>query len=289
MDMTDVIAAYTPRGVEVAAAVFAREVVAAARPAGSARARSLLWVCSRLGQWGIDVGLAPVAELLLSVSVIERFTTVGMSGVSDAARRTARTNLRHLARTLGLSPLPEPAARGRSRAKAPYSAAEVAELFALTRAQSTEARCQRLSALLCLGLGAGIVRGELRGLTGHHVVARSGGVMVLVEGPRRRAVPVLARYQAPLLAAAAHAGDRFLCGGTSPGRRNLTTPLLDGVGGDAHIDTSRLRATWLAEQLARLGVADLVAAAGVSHAQRIWDLAADLDIGDEATLVERLG
>lgn len=290
MDMSVVVAAYTPRGIEDAAAGFARDVVGAVGPAGPARARSLLWVCSRLGQWGIGVGLSPSADVLLGPSVIERFCAVGLGDASAGARRTARTDLRFVARALGLSPLPEPARLGRSAAKAPYSPAEVASLFALTRHQSTEARRQRLTGLLCLGLGAGVVRGELRGVTGRHVVCRSGGVVVVVQGARPRAVPVLARYQAPLLAAAAHAGDRFICGGVSPSRRNLTTPLLDSVVGDVgRVDAGRLRATWLAEQLGRLGVSDLVRAAGVSHAQRIWDLAAGLAVGDEAALIGRLG
>jgi hypothetical protein len=51
---------------------------------------------------------------------------------------------------------------------------------------------------------------------------------------RPRAVPVLARYHARLLAPARSAGTGLVCGGTDPGRRNITNPLitaLDGGGG----------------------------------------------------------
>ena len=57
--------------------------------------------------------------------------------------------------------------------------------------------------------------------------------MVTVRGARPRTVPVLARYHARLLAAARFAGNALICGGTDPGRRNLTSPLiiaLDGGG-----------------------------------------------------------
>src|ERR1700674_1499263 len=87
------------RGVGVCqGAGFARQAVAAVAPAAPARARSLLWACSRLAEWGTAVGLDPCPEVLLHPSVIERYVTVGMAAGSESARRTARTNLRFVAR-----------------------------------------------------------------------------------------------------------------------------------------------------------------------------------------------
>ena len=80
--------------------------------------------------------------------------------------------------------------------------------------------------------------------------AGPAGVVVTVRGARPRAVPVLARYHARLLAAARFAGTGLICGGADPGRRNITNPLitaLDGGDGLPRLDTSRLRATWLAD------------------------------------------
>ena len=54
------------------------------------------------------------------------------------------------------------------------------------------------------------------------------------------------------------------------------------------LEVSRLRCTWLCEQLEALGVHLLLAAAGVSHSQRIFDLAAMLDPGDEEDVIRRL-
>ena len=86
-------------------------------------------------------------------------------------------------------------------------------------------------------------------MRGTDVACRSGGVIVAVRGARPRAVPLLSRYHSRLLAAAAFAGNALICGGADPGRRNITNSLiraLDGGTGLPRLDTSRLRATWLA-------------------------------------------
>ena len=88
----------------------------------------------------------------------------------------------------------------------------------------------RAAALVCLGAGAGLIRGDLRDVRGTDVACRSGGVLVTVRGARPRTVPVLARYHARLLAAARFAGTALVCGGTEPGRRNITNPLVTRAG-----------------------------------------------------------
>jgi hypothetical protein len=115
---------------------------------------------------------------------------------------------------------------------------------------------------------------------------------VSVRGARPRAVPVLSRYQARLLAAAASAGTGLVCGGADPGRRNLTNPLiraLDGGTGLPRLDTSRLRVTWLAECAQLVGLATFMHAAGISCSQRLGDLIAGLEPGGEADAVRLLG
>jgi hypothetical protein len=105
-------------------------------------------------------------------------------------------------------------------------------------------------------------------------------------------VPVLARYHARLLAAAESAGTGLVCGGADPARRNLTNPLvraLDGGSGLPRLDTSRLRATWLADCAELLGLATFMAAAGISCSQRLGDLVAGLEPAGEADAVRLLG
>ena len=113
-----------------------------------------------------------------------------------------------------------------------------------------------------------------------------------VRGRRARVVPVLARYHGPLLAAARFAGSALICGGADPGRRNLTNPLiraLDGGTGLPRLDTSRLRATWLADCAELLGLATFMHAAGISCSQRLGDLVAELEPAGEAQAVRLLG
>ena len=116
--------------------------------------------------------------------------------------------------------------------------------------------------------------------------------MVTVRGARPRAVPVLARYHGPLLAAARFAGDGPVCGGRDPGRRNLTNRLvasLDGGGGLPRLDTSRLRAAWLRDCADMTGLATFMHAAGISCSQRLGDLVAGLEPAGEAEAVRLLG
>jgi hypothetical protein len=150
----------------------------------------------------------------------------------------------------------------------------------------------RAAGLVCLGAGAGLIRGDLREVRGADVACRSGDVIVSVRGARPRTVPVLARYHARLLSAAASAGTGLICGGADPGRRNLTNPLiraLDGGGGLPRLDTSRLRATWLAGCAELLGLATFMHAAGISCSQRLGDLIAGLEPGSEDEAVRLLG
>lgn len=294
VEVAAVIVAWRARGVGAEAAAFARTVVTSASPVAPARARSLLWACSRLGAWGASVGLEPRAHVLLHPSVIERYVMVGMAGASEPARRTARTNLRFVARRAApeVCHPPPPRPPPRNRAKAPYSPAEVCAWLALAGTQPTAARRHAFGGLLCLGLGAGLEGGELRGVRGSDVGSRPGGVVVAVGGRRARVVPVAAPYQATLLASAAFVGDGFICGGVSPTRKNLTTDLVSRVSGGSdlgRLDVGRLRSTWLATHLGNLGLAALFQAAGIVCSQRLGDLARQLPRSDEATLVSLLG
>jgi hypothetical protein len=273
------------------AAVFARDVIAQVAPEGRERAKNLLWAAGKLADYAIGLGLEPVPEVLLHPSTAERFTRCA-PGLSDAARRTLRTNLRFIGRRVVPQLYPADLPLPREQAKPPYSAAEVSGFLALAGAQSTRERRMRAAGLVCLGAGAGLIRGDLRDARGTDVACRSGGVLVTVRGARAREVPVLARYHSRLLAAARFAGTGLICGGTDPGRRNVTNPLitaLDGGGGLPRLDTSRLRATWLRDCGEMLGLATFMHAAGISCSQRLGDLVAGLEPADEAGAVRLLG
>jgi integrase len=282
---------WRPSSVSPQAAAFARDVIAAARPGGQERAKNLLWAAGKLADFGLGLGLDAAPEVMLHPSVAERFTRCA-PGLSPVARRTLRTNLRFIGRRVVPQLYPADLPLPRERAKQPYSPAQIAGYLALADAQPTPARRMRASGLVCLGAGAGLIRSDLRAVRGTDVTCRSGGVIVAVRGARPRTVPVLARYHGRLLAAAASAGTGLICGGTDPARRNITTPLtrsLSGGAGLPRLDTSRLRAAWLAEVAQLLGLATFMHAAGITCSQRLGDLLASLEPAAEADAVQLLG
>jgi integrase len=285
------IARWRPSSVSPQAAAFARDVITAVAPGGQERAKNLLWAAAKLADYAVPLGLDPVPEVLLHPSVIERFARCA-PGLSGVARRTLRTNLRFVARRVVPQLAPADVPLPRERAKKPYSMTEIAGYLALADAQPALPRRMRAAGLVCLGAGAGLIRADLRGVRGTDVICRSGGVVVTVRGARPRIVPVLSRYHGRLLAAAAFAGTAPVCGGTDPGRRNITTPLARSLAGGAglpRLDTSRLRATWLAEVAELLGLATFMRAAGITCSQRLGDLLADLEPAAEAEAVRLPG
>jgi integrase len=293
--MKDEAAAYIgrwrPSSVSPPAAAFARDVIARTGPQGRERAKNLLWAAGKLADWAIGLGLEAVPEVVLHPSTAERFTRCA-PGLSGVARRTLRTNLRFIGRRVVPHLYPQDLPLPRERSKQPYTPAQIDGYLALAGAQPTTKRRMRTAALVCLGAGAGLIRGDLREVRGTDVAGRSGGVVVAVRaGSRPRTVPVLDRYQQTLLAAARFAGNGLICGGADPGRRNITYPLvtaLDGGSGLPRLDTSRLRATWLRDVADLLGLATFMHAAGISCSQRLGDLVAGLEPAGEAAAVALL-
>lgn len=290
--MAEAIEGFTPRSVSPAAARFAKELVTAAAPGSSNRAKAFLFAASRLAAFGEQIGLEALPETLLRPSVIERMCTPGTSAMSAPTRRTLRTNLRAIARAVRPDAPPTPQL-SRERAKAPYSPAEIASYLALCDAQGTEARRMRASGLVCLSAGAGLLGADLKAVAGTDILKRCGGVVVCVRAGRSpRTVPVLSRYHDRLQEAAGFAGERLLIGGTSTTRRNVTTPITASLSGGKdlpRLEIARLRATWLCEVAAHIGLKAFMDAAGITCSQRLGDLVAHLAPPDEDAAVALLG
>ena len=176
------IARWRPSSVSPEAAAFARDVIAAVAPDGQERAKNLLWAAGKLADYAIGLGLDAVPEVVLHPSVAERFTRCA-PGLSGAARRTLRTNLRFIGRRAVPHLYPADVPLPRERSKAPYSPAQIDGYLALADAQPTMERRMRAAALVCLGAGAGLIRADLRDVRGSDVACRSGGVIVTSRGP----------------------------------------------------------------------------------------------------------
>ena len=143
--------------------------------------------CGRRASWpiGLGLGLEAVPEVLLHPSVTERFTRCapGLSGRRGGRCAPICGSSAGGVPQLYPADLPLP----RERAKAPYRPAEIGGFLALADAQPTGAADARGGAV-CLGAGAGLIRGDLRDVRGTDVRAVRRAV-VTVRGARPRAVP----------------------------------------------------------------------------------------------------
>jgi hypothetical protein len=291
-EVTVTVARWHSDSVPPQAARFAREVVVEAAPATKDRAKAWLFAASRLVGFAVMAGLELAPEVVFCPAVIERFILAGAREVSAPTRRTLRTNCRAIGRALAAYPEPAPVPLPRERAKKPYTVEEISAYLALADAQPTPARRMRAGAVICLGAGAGLVGDDLSHVRSTDVVARSGGVLVELRGPHPRAVPVLSRYGARLVASAAFARPGYLVGGTERSRRNVASALVASLAGGAdlaRLKQARLRATWLAELAGRLGLQAFMAAAGVDCSQRLGDIVSALAPLAETEAVALLG
>ena len=256
------------------------------------RARSLLWAAARLGAFAHERGIDPSSDDVLGVGFVERFLAEGTPTWSAPARRTARSNLYFLAHQSARSG-PRQARLSRERAQAPYSEAELAAYLALADAQPTVARRQRASGLIALGCGGGADRGGPAPCPWHR---RRGA---LWRGARRRQRRQGARrcrsepsWPARALGAGAWAKDGFIVGGAEPTRRNVTSPLIASLAEGPDLPRLIFGPT-------ALDVGDPVCGRhrpGHLHgrgrhacSQRLGDVVAHLDPGDEARAVALLG
>ena len=212
--VAEAIEGFSPRTVSGAAAAFAREVTAQAKPESPNQAKAYLFAASRLGAFCESIGLELTATVALHPSVVERLCHPETTAMSLDAPHGAHQPAGH-----------RPGARV-------WAAAGVAR--ARTGQGSLLESRDRLLPLLGrrpadrvaphagerprvpLG-GCGLMGADLKAVCGADVIARSGGVVVCVRAGRRpRVVPVLSNYHDRLLAAAHFAGDRLVIGGTSP-------------------------------------------------------------------------
>ena len=170
------IGRWRPSSVSPQAAAFARDVITAAGAGGAGageepavgggqarRLRASGWAWSRCRR-----------------CCCTRRWPSGSPGARRAcravARRTLRTNLRFIGRRVVPQLYPADLPLPRERAKQPYSPAEIGGYLALADAQPTAERRMRAAGLVCLGAGAGLIRGDLRDVRGTDVACRSGGV-----------------------------------------------------------------------------------------------------------------
>lgn len=186
-------------------------------------------------------------------TTLEEFIHLGMVTYAPGSRSTYRSTLLLLVETLNPAemtrnsvPLP------RSKATKPYTAPEISALASWARSQGTPRRQLDSSALLALGLGAGLATRELLGVRIFDVDLLKDNIYVIVRDGRPRIVPVRPDWQRLLRGILPNRDPyEWLF---RPGRTNATpnqiTDFLLRSRTELDVRPSRMRATWLLAHLA---------------------------------------
>lgn len=194
--------------------------------------------------------------------VIEAFLAIGLSGRAPSTKGTYRSVLRQSNRDLTTSAR----AYAGSRALAPYTPDERAELFSIAQSQRRAWRRHSSLALLTLSIGAGLRTGEVIAARGDDVAPSSGQshtVRLMVKGQRPRAITVSPPYARPLVDLASLVKEGFLFH-PEPADRSYPNFISDFT---AHLardpsavrcSVSRGRSSFICDQLARVTPLDVL-------------------------------
>lgn len=237
-------------------------LVAAAPEASGPGVRRYLSVSTRLAVHAYRNGWGLTPEILLSPQVVEHFIHT-LAG----SQATFRSQLRRLAAAHGL-PSPEGGQTyARRPLRAPYEPAELEALWRFASALSNAHRRVSLQALLVLGVGFGLSRGDLRGVAASSLHQHSRRLHLTVPSDGR-CVPAASGWAARARQVAAARPSGPLIGRSSG--VNLTDRHVEWVGdraGVPRLSPDRLRASWLVALIASgTPLTDLVVWSGVRSA-----------------------
>ena len=271
-----------------------REALTAYRPAspkwvsshGGWVSRYVAWVASRADSAVGDADGLTV-QSLCTEGLVEAYLAGPLSGASVQTRSSVRTVLRRVVRNVAGTPTPERI--GHQPVQPPYAPAECAAMVRLARNQPTGARRRALSAVVALGLGAGLDARDQRRVAPEDVSRVDVGdgttvTVVAVRGPRPRTVVMRQAYVGLLAEAVAlHAEQGRAASaplfGLVESRHNVvcavTGSSVTATGRGVEVSAARLRATWLvAAMCAPVPLAMLLNAAGLRSARTLADLLA---------------
>jgi hypothetical protein len=194
---------------------------------------------------------------VFSPSMVEQFIHLGMPGAASGSRATFRSALWRMTEVLnpggaGRKHTPIP----RSAPTSPYTSAEIAELNSWAQTQGTASRRRSASALLCLGLGAGLATRELLDVRTSDISVETPSTAepqatIVVWRDRPRVVPVRAQWVQPLQVVLANLGPEDWV--FRPGRQSTSqgqvSDFLTRSRTTLDVRPVRMRATWLVQHL----------------------------------------
>jgi hypothetical protein len=288
---TDVQWQQVERATRALAIAYQPPSVGWARTQMGAFARFCRWVATRPERVTLGEELRP--SEVLATGLVDEYLRGPLAGSPDATRATVRSILRRGVERLSARPRVTVAYKP---VQPPYSPFECASFVRLARHQPTSVTRRGLSAMVALGLGAGLAGNEQRAISPQsirEVDLGEGmrGLVVDVPGARARTVIVRAAYEELLREAVAlhrterRANTRPLYGEV-PTRHNATGGVRKGsktaLGAGVNLDVARLRSTWLVACMsAAVPLGALLRASGLRSARTLVDLVDYCPLPDE--------
>ena len=277
--MTEAIARYSPRSVPTDVwrriEILVRTWVRQAEPGAVYEAQYLLNVVTQLALWVEGLGQPLELEIVFHPDTIDRFAREALTHLKAGTRNNYRTMARVVGAAVLGPPLYQPRVLPLQRSDIvhPYSPDEVARLLAWHRGLRTDRYRDNVGVLLAHGLGAGLTSDQVRHHHGADTVRDAHGVLVQLQHPTARDVPVLRRWEDEVADIADRAGPGlvFLPNLASDSIRKVPNFIARVPKGDAPpLNMIRLRVTWMVHHLsAGTDIAVLSRAAGVAPHQLV--------------------
>ena len=254
---------------------FVEAAVADTVAASSREERDLFAAATPMVLWAWQARGVPLERVrVFRQSMVEQFIHLGMPGTARGSRATLRSALWRMTEVLNPAdaqgkhrPIP------RSAPTAPYSKAEIAELYSWANTQSTLNRSRDALSLLALGLGAGLPTREILEVrTGDISFGTATGgtptASVVIWRGLPRVVPVQPDWVRTVRTVHDQLGEdawMFCPRRTGTGSGQVTN-FLTRSRTTLDVRPARMRATWLVRHLAGSTPADeLLRIAGLKH------------------------
>lgn len=291
----EIAAAYEPEAVPTETwdeiGEFTRAAVLAATDSPS-RVRLLLVTVSRYVAWQRSKGTKLTRPSMFMPDMIHHFIKVGALdiGLTDKSRATYRERLMQVSAAVVPELQPRrPETIPYKNVSTPYSEAERAGFELAADNQPTASMRRKVSAVVCLGFGCGMVGSDQSRIRPEHVRQLGNGLVVVsvVGGKNPRTVPLLPRYERRLLDhVVAHTRDgEPLVGGSSAREASKVWQIVDefrGSGELPKLNGGRMRSTWMAEVMsAPVPLAALMRMAGTKTLRSYEELIGDLPAGGD--------
>lgn len=247
-----------------------RGLVRTAAPVDAIDAGELLSAAAGHAAWLAATGIEVTEESLVDPDLVQRWALHALADLSAGTAANYRSRLSRLAVVVHGSARPAPLHA--SDPCEPYTRAEENAFVVWAGSLRTDRLRLDLTAAVLLGFGIGATAAELVETEGGDVtVTRTGAVVVRVDEPRARVVPVRARCAQPLLDLARDAGPGPLFKPGVAGRlgknaisNTVTAALKDADPRLPRLTAQRMRATWIVRHLeAGTDLRVLAAAAGL--------------------------